>query len=214
MAARVPPTSCAVALVSPAVWAELSDDERIAVRCIDLHLRRRFEQRAHEPLEEVEGERCRIFWTVGHVQRLLRRLRYRKTGEKFAAEVIATVQRLGILVDTGRVKKPARGDQELAAAEKFQPAGTEISAEGGQHAQPTIARSYWWRVFRVLPLQLILRQYRRLRAYDSGHVPDVPLHLRCLSALLRSQGLIRRTKRRSTPSPRSAQWQFRYSGPP
>jgi hypothetical protein len=196
------------------VWAELSDDERIAVRCADLHLRRRFEQREHEPLVLVDGERCGIFWTVAYVQGLLRELRYRKSGEKFAAEVIEMVQRLGILEDTGRVMKPRRDDQELAAAEKFQPAGTEISAEGGQYAQPTLARSFWWRVFRVLPLQLILRQYRRLRTYDSGHVPDVPRYQRCLSALLKSQGLIRRRKRRSTPSPGSVQWAFAYSGPP
>jgi hypothetical protein len=110
--------------------------------------------------------------------------------------------------------KPCRDDQDLAAAEKFQPAGTEISAEGGQYAQPTIARSYWWRVFRVLPLKLILRQYRRLLAYDSGHVPDVPRYQRCLSALLKSQGLISKRKRRSTPSPGSVQWAFACSGPP
>lgn len=184
------------------------------MRCVDLHLRRRFEQREHEPLVLVDGERCGIFWTVGYVQGLLRELRYRKSGEKFAAGVIEIVQRLRILEDTGQVMKPRRDEQSTAAAEKFQPAGTEISAEGGQYAQPTSARSYWWRVFRVLPLQLILRQYRRLRTYDSGHVPDVPRHLRCLSALLKSQGLIRRRKRRSTPSPGSVQWAFACSGPP
>jgi hypothetical protein len=124
--ARVPPTTRAVALVSPAVWAELSDDERIAVRCVDLHLRLRFGQSEYEPLEEIDGERCGIFWTVGYVQGLLRQLRYRKSGEKFAADVIEIVQRLGILEATGRVKRPYRDEQSIAAAEKFQPTDRDL----------------------------------------------------------------------------------------
>lgn len=213
-AGRGPSTHRASALVSPDVWETLSDDERIAVRCVDLHLLRRFRQSRYEPLETIDGERCGIFWTDGYVQGLLRELGYRKTGEKFAAEVIAIVQRLGILGDTRQVKKPRRDEQSIAAAEKFQPDGTEIAREGGEDAQPSVHRSYWRRVFRVVPLQLVLHQYRRLGAYDSGHVLDVPHHLAFLSAWAKRQGLISRPRRLGGARRGSVQCAFGNTGPP
>jgi hypothetical protein len=50
----------------------------------------------------LEGEDC-IFLTV-HVQRLLRAIGARKTGEKGAAAAIATMQAKGRIVDTGETK--------------------------------------------------------------------------------------------------------------
>ncbi len=58
---RVPQTRRVLALVPSETWASLDDDQKIAVRCLDWHLRSRFEQKEHTPLELVHSHFRRSF---------------------------------------------------------------------------------------------------------------------------------------------------------
>jgi hypothetical protein len=212
------PTRRILALVPEGrAWDELSETEQLALFLLERHIRFRVEQKQFEPLEVVDGQRAGIFLTVSHVQRLLKELRYWKKGEKFAAEIINTLLALGAIEDTNRVKKPRRSEQDIAAAEKFQSRAEfqgDIATEGGKDAQPSLLTSHWWRIFRVPALAAILHSLRPLGAYSSGQLRTVPQKSACLSALLKSQGLIPKRKRRSRPNPGSVQWSFQHSGPP
>jgi len=212
---RVSPTRRVLALVPSETWASLDDDHKIAVRFLDWHLRSRFEQQEHTPLEVVDGDPCGVFLTRRHVQRFLKQVRYRKSGIRFAATVIEHLIALGILADTGEVKRPRRAANRIAAAAKFQNSGT-VSSEGGRDAQPSIEHSYWWRVFRVVPLDLVVRVYTRPRgAYSSGDsVRAVPRYLASLCAFARRQGLIPPARDRRSFRKGSVQWVFLNSGPP
>ena len=134
----------------------------------------------------LEGEDC-IFLTVSHLQRLLRAVGAVNTGEKAAAAAIATMQARGWLEDTGKVKKPRRPEQSVARAEHFQANGA-VELEGGKDSQPTLRRSYWWRVFRVPAITTLKKALTPQGAY--GRFEDVPQRLASLSAFLKRQGLI------------------------
>jgi hypothetical protein len=187
--------------------SSLTRDEQDAVDALSWQIVCRCRQKRHPALE---GEDC-IFLTVRHVQRLLRAIGAAKTGEKAAAEAIATMQAKGWIEDTGETKKPRRGEQSMAKATRFQPQG-EVELEGGKDSQPTLRRSYWWRIFRVPALSRAIKALKPLGAY--GQLPDVPQRIASLSAFLIRQGLISRPKRRSRPNPGSVQWVFAHSGPP
>src|SRR5438034_10273828 len=126
---RVPPCrrtpSWTLGLVTPEVWASATPDERDAVRALAHHLRFRFEQKEHPPLEDGD---C-VFLTDRWMQSLLKAVKARKTGEKAAGEAIHTLVRLGAAENTGRVKYPQRRKEDVARAEKFQPASAEIRRE-------------------------------------------------------------------------------------
>ena len=212
---RVPQTRRIFALVPSETWKSLNDDQKIAVRFLDWHLRSRFEQKEHTPLELVDGDPCGVFLTRRHVQRFLKQARYRKTGIRFAAKVIEHLIALDLLADTGDVKKPRRAANRIAAAAKFQNSGI-VSSEGGRDAQPSLEHSYWWRVFKVVPLELVVRAYTRARgAYSSGDsVRVVPRYLASLCAFARRQGLIPPARDRKSFRKGSVQWVFQNSGPP
>jgi hypothetical protein len=174
---------------------------------LELHLLWRFEQDRHAPLDDG-GE---TFLTVAHVQRLLRATGARRQGEKAAAEAIRWWQDFGLIVDTGKVKKPRAKRERIAAREHF--GQGRRPAEGGRDAQPSNLRSYWWRVFAIVPIARVLTAYARMQgAY--GRFGDVPQFPASLSAFLRRQGLIPGPRRRRTVRPGSVQWVFLNSGPP
>jgi hypothetical protein len=126
-----------VALLAPEEWRTLDDDTRAAVDALSLHIWARSRQEEHPAFE---GEDC-VFLTMRWMQRLLRAAGARKTGEKAAAAAIAALVERGLLVDTGKTKKPRRSSERIARAEKFQTAGP-VAGEGGKDAQPTSLRSY------------------------------------------------------------------------
>jgi hypothetical protein len=186
------------------------------MRALELHLVSRFQQNRHAPLDD-DGE---TFLTVGYVQTLLRGVNARRRGEKAAAEAIEWWQAFGLIADTGKVKKPRMRPERLAARAHFgkTPANEQSDRhapheEGGRDAQPSNSRSYWWRVFAIVPIARVLAAYARMQgAY--GRLEDVPQLSASLSAFLRRQGLIPGPSRRRTVSERSVQWVFAHSGPP
>jgi hypothetical protein len=213
MAARLPPNikvaqlRRTVDLLTPDEWRGLSEDARAAVDALSLHIWFRCRQTEHSAFEGEDS----VFLTVRWMQRLLRTVEARKTGEKAAAAAISLLEQRGLIVDTGKTKKPRRPAEGIARAEKFQTSGP-IGPEGGKQGQPSHFHSYWWRVFRVPALTRIRRALTPSGAY--ARFEGVPRHLASLSAFLRRQGLISRPRRRSRPNPGSAQWAFLHSGPP
>jgi hypothetical protein len=196
-----------VSLLSRDEWRTLSDDDQAAVDALSLHLWFRGRQTDHPAFE---GQDC-IFLTVRWMQELLRGIGARKTGEKAARAAIGFLEQGGLIMDTGRTKKPRRAEDRLARAKEFQTRG-DVAYEGGKDAQPAPLRSYWWRVYRVPALTRVLAALNPRGAY--ARFEAVPQHLASLSAFLRRQGLFPRPRRRSTPNPGSVQWVFLHSGPP
>src|SRR5215203_6918419 len=142
---------------------------------------------------------------------LLREVGAPRKGWKAAAAAIKWLQEYGLIEDTGRVLKPRVPADRLDAREKFE--GVEPRARGGRDAPFDSRHSYWWRVFRIVPIARLLSAYKRMQgAY--GHFTELPHSSASLSALLRRQGLISRPSRRSSPNRGSVQWVFLHSGPP
>ena len=125
----------------------------------------------------------RIPLTLFFIQWWLRKTGARKSGRDYAREVLATLVDMGLLRDTGQVMLPRR-----------QP-------------RPS-TRSYWWRLFEVLPVT-------RLKAGALASLDSISLGSRretvSLLGFLIRQGVIRY---RSTPARGSIQWAFMHSGPP
>jgi hypothetical protein len=184
----------------------LPREHRAWVAALELHLLGRFQQNTYDPLDDG-GE---IFLTDGYVKGLLEAVGAPRVGEKAAAEAIAWWQRVGLLEDTGKTKRPKASPQRAAAREHF---GSGTRTEGGRDAQPSTQRSYWWRVFRVVPIARVIEAYREMQgAYARLRgVPQLPASL---SALLRRQGLIPRRRSPHEFSQGSVQWVFANSGPP
>jgi hypothetical protein len=184
----------------------LSPEHRAWVKAFELHLERRFQQNIHEPLDDGD----KVFLTDGYVKGLLEAVGAPRKGEKAASEAIAWWQEAGILEDTGETKKPKASPSRAAAREHF---GRGTPTEGGRDAQPSTLRSYWWRVYRVVPISSVLRAYKKMQgAY--GRFQEVPQLPASLSARLERQGLIPRSRQRHNFSPGSVQWAFAHSGPP
>jgi hypothetical protein len=74
-------------------------------------------------------------------------------------------------------------------------------------------RSYWWRIYRVVPLSAVLRVYTSMQgAY--ALLLEVPQDLASLSAWAIRQGRISRRRGRRGARPGSVQYAFRHDGPP
>ena len=72
----------------------------------------------------------------------------------------------------GEVKKPRRRGNREAAREKFGRGEDAAGGDGGRDSQSSVHRSYWWRVYRIVPLSKVLWAYGALEgAY--GHYRDV-----------------------------------------
>jgi hypothetical protein len=97
-------------------WTET---ERDAVKLLECYVANRGWHRTCEVVE--------VPLTVGHVQRWLRKTGARRRGRDYAREMLATLQRMELLRDTGTAMKPRRQPRNRL-------------------------RSYWWRVFQVVPI--------------------------------------------------------------
>lgn len=154
------------------------------------------------------------------MQRLLWNVGAHCSGEKAAVGALRWLCSNGILENmydpltrTGEVKKPRRRPSRAAAREKFQRGEDSERGEGGRDAQPSPARSYWWPVYRVVPLSAVLRVHEALQgAY--AHFVEPPQALASLSAWAVRQGLISRRRGRRGALRGSVQWAFANSGPP
>jgi hypothetical protein len=196
-------------------------DERDVVDAFLFHLYLR-EQGEYSAFED---DLC-VFLSNGWMRGLLRAIGARKKGWKAAAKAIAELGRLGVIEDTGRVKKPARSPERVLRAKHFQPRPREggekdVSSEGGYDAQPTSMRSYWWRVFRVPALAHARERFSPQGAYSTwvspwGKASQVkgPHSEASLSAFLRRQGLVNKPKGQKNANRGSVQWAFAHSGPP
>jgi hypothetical protein len=116
-----------VGLLPADEWRGLDEDGHAAVDALSLHIWARARQNEHSPFE---GEDC-VFLTVRWMQGLLRTVGARKTGEKAAAAAIFFLEQHGLIVDTGKTKKPRRATESIARAERFQKRGA-IAHEGGR----------------------------------------------------------------------------------
>jgi hypothetical protein len=188
---------------------ELAGDEQDAIYALALHLRCRFEQDEHEPLD-ADG---RTFLTVSYMQRLLWNVGAHCSGEKAAVGALRWLCASGVLEDTGEVKKPRRRPNRAAAREKFCHGDGAERGEGGGDAQPSLARSYWWPVYRVVPLSAVLRWYESLQGAYARFL-EFPQALASLSAWAERQGLISRSRGRRGVRTGSVQYVFAHSGPP
>ena len=113
--------------------------------------------------------------TLAHIQHWLRKTYARRSGRDYARDVLATLLRIGLLEDTGQVLKPRQ-----------QPP----NANG---------RSYWWRVFRVVPISLLREgSYRRTKGAGSPLTCSASPRTVSLRRWLIRQGVIRR---KSGPPP-------------
>jgi hypothetical protein len=145
----------------------------------------------------------RLLWNVGGAN----------SGEKAAAKALRWLCASGVLEDTGEVKKPRRRHNRAAAREKFFHGEGAERGEGGRDAQPSLARSYWWPVYRVVPLSAVLRAHEALQGAYARFL-EVPQHLASLSAWAARQGLIARRRTRPSACQGSIQYVFKHDGPP
>jgi hypothetical protein len=131
----------------------------------------------HRPGDVVE-----VPWTVGHVQFWLRKTEARRQGRDYARQVLATLVRMELMRDTGTVLKPRRQPRNRL-------------------------RSYWWRVFQVVPI---------LKASWWGAYPhrSASPSVASLCRFLRRQGLVSPRRPPSEFSRGSVQWVFAHTGPP
>jgi hypothetical protein len=182
----------------------LPPDDRAAVIALEAHLWWRVEKKAeHELLEQGDdGKRDCVFLTVSHMQRLLRQTGAPKRGEKYAAECLRALQRLGLLEDTGRVKLPR------ATPNRAQ------RTEGGRHAQPSTHRSCWWRVYRVPAVSRIFGPIAGAYGWNKGRFGDGRQGEASLSAFLVRQGLLPKGRRPNKGRKGSVQEAFWATGPP
>jgi hypothetical protein len=84
----------------------------------------------------------RLSGSIFGLNRASRCVEARKAGEKTAAAAISFLEQKGLIVDTGRTKKPRRRADRIARAERFQKRGS-IAHEGWKDAQPSQHHSYW-----------------------------------------------------------------------
>jgi hypothetical protein len=97
-------------------WTEI---ERDAVKVLECYIANRG---WHRP-----GEVTEVPQSIGHVQLWLHKTGARRRGRDYARAVLATLQQMELLRDTGTVMKPRRQPRNLR-------------------------HSYWWRVFEVIPI--------------------------------------------------------------
>jgi hypothetical protein len=198
--------------ISLPVTGRLSERERAAVAALEHHLALRIESE-HEPLDIDADGYSVTFLTVKRMQRCLRATgKWR--GEHFARECLNEIlPRLGLIEDTGEVKKPEITDEQKKLRRKHFGDG---ATSGGRDAQPSILHSYWWRMYRLptLPRLIVSHFGVWLSDADGQTLRSGRKRGAFLSALHRSQELQFAPRRRSGFSPGSVQWAFAHSGPP
>lgn len=193
-----------VSLLPVHVVRAFPEDERVAVQLLEYHLWLR-QQRPDPALELLPDGSVGVFLTIGYVQKLLREIGARKTGEDYAAEVLnAILPRLGLIEQTNLAKKP-RADVAHPGEQR---------ETGGRHAQRTPLRSYWWRIFKLPTLTKLVTPIAGAYSRNPGTPPPRPLGSASLFGLLRCQGLISPRRRKMRFLPGSVQAAFHATGPP
>ena len=196
-------------------WKQLPDDDRDLARALAAHLDYRVTQQRHPALLG----RDRTMLTVGWMRGRLRYVGARCKGWKAAARQLTRAQELGWIVDTGQVLKPGIPEERQAARAKF---GNERT-EGGRDAQPSLQRSRWWRIYSVPAITKALdarlpctwtSAYPHPSDESDEDFSERPQYTACLSAWLRSQGLIPKAAKRRSVRRGSIQWVYQNSGPP
>ncbi len=171
----------------------LPEAERIAVEVLELQLHLRAEG-PRDAFEILGDGTPAIFLTTARVQKLLRLIDAPKKGKDYAREITREIlPRLGLIEDSGEVKKPGGG---------------------GRKNQPPGPRSFWWTLYRIPFLSRIPR--RGAYPQDPGHPLSTP-RLSGPASLLRvliCQGVFGGRPRRSSFEPGSVQWAFQATGPP
>jgi hypothetical protein len=206
-----PPVIGRVSVQPINVTKALPEDQRVAVDVLEVHLWQRGQRRKNPAFEVLPDGTAGVFLTTGHVRKILHQIRARKKGEKFAAQIINTIlPGLGLIEDTGLTKKP-RTRPHPHQNESHSQNGTDVTEEGGRHSQPATLHSYWYRVFRLPTLTKMLTPI--CGAYGTTCLTR-PKVTASLSALLKSQGLISKRKRRNGFSHGSVQEAFWATGPP
>ncbi len=134
-----------VSLLPRHISQALPEDDRVAVETLETHLWLR--ARGPNPsLEILPDGTAAIFLTTGRVQVLLRLIGSRRIGKDFARQVTKEIlPRLGLLQDTGLVKKPGGG---------------------GRHHQPPGPHSYWWPLHKIPQLTRLLTNTKRPRGVE------------------------------------------------
>jgi hypothetical protein len=129
------------------------------------------------------GDLQQMPWTIGYVERWLKRTKARRRGRDYARQVLATLVEMELLCDTGEVMVPRK--------------------------QPSRQRSYWWRVFEVIPV------VRALSPRWKGTYARTPEPAsRVTGSLCRLLGCQAPRKQRTKSRKGSIQWVFMHTGPP
>lgn len=129
------------------------------------------------------GDVQQMPWTIGYVQRWLKRTKARRRGRDYARQLLATLVEMELLCDTGEVMVPRK--------------------------QPSRQRSYWWRVFKVVPVVRALSpRWKGTYPHTSEPTPRVT------GSLCRLLGRQASRKQRTKPRKGSIQWVFMHTGPP
>ena len=168
-------------------WTEIQKDALKALEC-SIGLRG-----LHRPGDVVE-----IPLTNGHMQRMLRRTKARRSGNHYARACLKELAAMNVIEDTGRWLRP----EELTPRRKHH------------------RKYYWWKVFRVIPIIRAINSRSSSSYYLPSHHAHFPSPFKvtgCLLSFLRCQGLIEEiSKRRSRKryEKGSVQEAFRMLGPP
>lgn len=155
-------------------WTETQRD---AIRSLEYSIGLRG---MHRPGDIVE-----VPLTNGHIQRMLKKVGARRSGNHYARACLAELVAMNVIEDTGRVVYPLK--------------------------QPSNQNLRWFRVFRVIP---IFRSIQSLTPTAYGYQTR-PLWLTgSLLSFLRCQGKVWKKREGFTPQKRSAQAAFHALGPP
>ena len=181
-------------------WTEIQKDALKALEC-SIGLRG-----LHRPGDVVE-----IPLTNGHMQKMLRRTKARRSGNHYARACLKELQAMNVIEDTGRIIVPFKDAEGKRRTKRSQ------NTPRPKRFEPTSLTQPWYRVFRVIPV------LRAINSRSSNYPPSAqtsPSPLRvtgCLLSFLRCQGLIEQiSKRRSRKrfEKGSVQEAFRMLGPP
>jgi len=121
----------------------------------------RFQQDEFEPLDE-DG---RTFLTDGWMQRRLRDVGARCKGEGGSGgDPLSLCERDSRGHERG---KEATAEPELAGSSReVRPWRIGFQSRGRERRPTLVAHSYWWRVFRIVPLSAVLRVTAHCRALN------------------------------------------------
>ena len=155
-------------------WTEIQKDALKALEC-SIGLRG-----LHRPGDVVE-----IPLTNGHMQRMLRRTKARRSGNHYARACLKELAAMNVIEDTGRTLKPLK--------------------------QPSRLNLRWWKVYKVIPIKRAVHALTPT-AYGFPERPSVLTD--SLLSFVRCQGLCWAPRKGFKPQKGSVQEAFHMLGPP